>query len=91
MTPAAYTEHDRQIWEEELEEFVPPRVFDAHIHLFNPQHMGERTGRTWSHADLETLQSWAQRLYPGRETHFLVLGSPAPGIDVQAHNDWAIQ
>lgn len=91
MTPAAYTEHDRQIWEEELEEFVPPRVFDAHIHLFNPQHMGERTGRTWSHADLETLQSWARRLYPGRETHFLVLGSPAPGIDVQAHNDWAIQ
>ena len=86
-----YTEHDQQIWEEELESFVPARVFDAHIHLFNPDHMPEAKGRVWSYADMATLQSWSRKLYPGRETHFLVLGSPAPGIDVQAHSDWAIQ
>ena len=91
MPTSAYTEHDRQIWEEELAGFVPDRVFDAHIHLFHPDHMGAGSGRKWSFADLDVLQSWARRLYPGRETHFLVLGAPAPGIDVAAHNHWAIQ
>ena len=40
---------------------------------------------------MPTLQPWAARLYPGRETHFLVLGTPAPGIDVTAHNRWCIE
>lgn len=29
-----YREHDQQFWEEELEDFVPQRIFDAHFHLF---------------------------------------------------------
>ncbi len=88
-----YTEHDQQIWDEELSEFVPSRVFDAHIHMLNREHLPE--GNTsafsgWGDTDLSTLRAWAERLYPGRETHFLVLGTPVPGIDVDAHNDWAI-
>ncbi|MDP6443863.1 MAG: amidohydrolase family protein [Pirellulaceae bacterium] len=90
-TDREFTEHDQQIWEEELADFVPQRVFDAHIHMFNPRHMGDFDGRVWSYADLNVLQEWAERLYPGRETHFLVLGSPAPGIDVEGHNQWAIE
>jgi predicted TIM-barrel fold metal-dependent hydrolase len=85
-----FTDHDLQIWEEELKEFVPARVFDAHIHLFNPEHM-QSTESTWSYADLRTIQRWAKRLYPGREVHFLVLGTPATGHDVDAHNHWAIE
>lgn len=87
----AYTSHDREIWQEELDGFVPSRVFDAHIHLFNPGHVAGTSARSWSAADLGTVQAWAERLYPGRETHFLVLGSPLPGIDVKAHNHWAIE
>ncbi|MFQ5732050.1 MAG: amidohydrolase family protein [Planctomycetaceae bacterium] len=86
-----FTEHDRQIWEEELDRFVPRRVFDAHSHLFNRAHLPADATNTWSDADLSTLRSWAGRLYPGRETHFLVLGTPVPGIDVAAHNRWAIR
>jgi len=85
-----YSEHDRQIWEEELAAFVPERVFDAHIHLFNREHLPADATNTWSDADLTTLKAWAERLYPGRETHFLVLGAPVPGIDVDAHNHWAV-
>jgi predicted TIM-barrel fold metal-dependent hydrolase len=85
-----YTEHDRQIWDEELADFVPLRVFDAHVHLFDRGHLPADAGNAWSNADLSTLQNWAERLYPGRETHFLVLGTPVPGIDVAAHNRWAI-
>jgi len=84
-----YHEHDAQIWEEELAGFVPPRVFDAHVHLLDRRHLSPATPAAfhdWSDAGLETLRAWAARLYPGRQVHFLALGTPAPGIDVEAHN-----
>ena len=88
-----FSAHDQQIWDEELQDFVPDRVFDAHIHMFNPEHLKESSRATnfWGYADFATLQQWAARLYPGRETHFLALGTPALGIDVQAHNRWCVE
>lgn len=91
VSPGEYSPHDQQIWDEELSDFVPQRVFDAHIHLFNPAHMAGGRETTWTYADLDTLKQWANRLYPGRETHFLTLGTPVPGIDVAAHNAWCIE
>ncbi len=87
-----FSTHDQQIWDEELQDFVPERVFDAHIHMFDPRHVkaASQSANLWGFADLATLQQWAARLYPGRETHFLVLGSPMLGIDVEAHNRWCI-
>lgn len=89
----AFNQHDQQIWDEELSDFVPDRVFDAHIHMLDRRHLANVNGAfsSWTNADLEVLQAWAARLYPGRETHFLVLGTPSPGIDVAAHNRWAIE
>lgn len=84
------TTHDRQIWEEELADFVPSRVFDTHIHLFDRRHAPSDVEGGWSDANLATIQQWAEVLYPGRETHFLVLGTPLVGMDVNAHNAWAI-
>jgi glutamate-1-semialdehyde 2,1-aminomutase len=86
-----YSQHDQQIWDEELQHFVPDRVFDAHIHLFHPDHLTANPASAWGHTDLGTLQEWAARLYPGRETHFLVLGTPIQGIDVARHNQWCIE
>ena len=93
LSPDDFTVHDQQIWEEELQDFVPNRVFDAHIHLFNPAQMPANFADTSDRGltNLASLQEWAARLYPGRETHFLVLGSPIPGIDVAAHNHWSIE
>lgn len=88
-----YQAQDQQIWDEELQDFVPERVFDAHIHMLNPEHLSKSDSgafHTWSFADLDALRQWATRLYPGRDTHFLVLGTPAPGIDLKAHNRWCI-
>ena len=87
MTSATidYRDCDRQIWEEELAEFVPDRIFDAHIHLFNradfhelPQRMSQ-----WEDNRLVDLNAWAEALYPGRIMNYLILGFPAPEIDVQ--------
>jgi len=88
-----YSEHDQQIWEEELDDFVPQRVFDAHIHMLNHKHLSAQKKpqfAEWGEVDFRTLGAWAECLYPARETHFLVLGTPIPGIDVNAHNEWAI-
>jgi glutamate-1-semialdehyde 2,1-aminomutase len=90
---ADYSVHEEQIWEEELRDFVPERVFDAHIHLFDPVHLSPQApsaANPWGRSDLATLQQWAARLYPGRETHFLTLGTPLLGIDVAAHNRWCL-
>jgi predicted TIM-barrel fold metal-dependent hydrolase len=89
-----YQPQDQQIWEEELQDFVPDRVFDAHIHMLHLEHLSQTTPgsfQNWSQADLPALQQWAARLYPDREVHFLVLGTHSPGIDVTAHNRWCIQ
>lgn len=87
-----YSVHDQQIWDEELQDFVPERVFDAHFHLFHPQHLTPTAPQSsrWAFTDLAAAQAWAAKLYPGRETHFLVLGTPLPGLDVRAHNAWCI-
>jgi hypothetical protein len=93
LSPRDYDLHDRQIWDEELSDFVPERIFDAHIHLFDRRHRlpESATATTWSNADLSTLRAWSETLYPGRECHYLVLGTPSLGMDVDAHNRWAIE
>lgn len=86
-----YNRHDQQIWDEELSDFVPHKVFDAHIHLFDPKHFDSTQTPAWGLAELSTLQQWAERLYPGSETHFLTLGTPRPGVDIEPHNAWCIE
>ena len=90
-----FSSHDQQIWDEELQDFVPDRVFDAHIHMFNPEHLAATAPSAANPVELcgpcNAKAMGAPRLYPGRETHFLVLGTPLLGIDVAAHNQWCIE
>jgi len=82
-----YRDCDRQVWEEELEDFVPSRILDAHIHCFwrsavtgvDPDSLKKEDN------DLETLNQWAEVLYPGRRMQYLILGHPFPGTDVAKH------
>lgn len=87
-----YSAHDQQIWDEELQDFIPERIFDAHVHLFDPQHLKPDAPQSsrWTPTDLAAAQAWAARLYPGRETHFLALGTPVQGLDVDTHNQWCL-
>jgi len=71
--------HDQPIWEEQLRGFVPDRVFDAHIHMFEPRHViaaAPTSASSWGHADFSTTQQRAARLNPGRETYLFVLERP---------------
>ncbi len=89
-----YRDSDRQIWEEELGEFVPSRMLDAHIHCYRlcdypegpPDWKGPPNLRGGDH-DLEALNRCAEVLYPGRRMQYLILGTPSPGIDVARHTE----
>lgn len=84
-----YDEFDREIWERDLDDFVPSRVWDMHTHLWNDAHAGSAAASGLRlDMDFEGLCSWGHELYPGRQMHHLVLGTPVVGMDAEGHNDW---
>lgn len=81
-----YRDCDRQIWEEELEDFVPSKVLDAHIHLYWRSNFDDDPPKTErDDANLNTLNTWAAALYPNRRMQYLILGTPHRGINVAKH------
>ncbi len=94
MKTVFYSDFDRRIWDEELADFVPDRVFDAHVHLWSEAHRGALQGPPSGlrlDVDATRLNSWCERIFPGRRFGFLALGTPLPGMNVAAHNDWLSQ
>jgi hypothetical protein len=86
--PVDYRDCDRQIWEEELAEFVPDRIFDAHCHLFwNGAMRPGSESAPRSEANLCDLLEWGDAMFPGRRMNFLILGMPKAGTDIDQHND----
>jgi len=95
MPEFTYIDFDRDIWEKELDDFVPQVVYDMHTHIWSDRHRGELEP---SHEglraefDYRDHLKWAADLYPGREMHYLVLGTPITGgIDIEGHNTWMAQ
>ena len=93
---------DRRIWEEELEAFVPRRVFDAHSHIyrwaFNTDPARDRgmyydiAGRQFPEAGYDELQAADALLMPGREVHRLSFGFPfSPSCNFAASNRFVAQ
>lgn len=87
---------DRRIWTEELDAFVPQRVFDVHNHYyrwaFNSDPDKEtghaaQLGRDFPEADLAHSNAWDALLLPGRKVQRLSFGCPLwPTCDFEASN-----
>ena len=89
MTAIDYRDTDRRIWEDELEGFVPERLYDMHVHMWSEAHAGDAApGGLRREIDYQDHLAWAEALYPGREIHFLVLATPIVGMDAHGHNEW---
>ena len=86
MPELSLTDLDRRIWEEELAEFVPSRIYDAHTHVYDmrseraadarrstsvPQPMSD-----WPLANWDLLNHADQVLMPGRDVHRFCFGNP---------------
>jgi glutamate-1-semialdehyde 2,1-aminomutase len=87
--PLERTDLDRRIWEEELDDFVPQRVFDAHTHIYrwafdlNPDKASgpygalfAALGPTFAEATWEAANACDALLMPGREVHRLAFPFP---------------
>jgi len=87
------TKHDRnrKIWQEELDEFVPERVLDFHVHLWNEPTMPvgktfDCAGHPISGYGFEQLRQDLAEVYPGRRTAAACFGLPSVDYDLAENN-----
>ena len=84
-------ERNLQIWREELDDFVPRRVLDFHVHVWNQDTMPP--GQTYDCAGhpipgytFDDLQRDLPEVYPGRETAAVCFGLPDVNYDLAVNN-----
>jgi|GEM_PF-6187727 len=87
MNEFVISDFDREIWESKLADFVPGKIFDAHVHLWNDRFATAVSALRFN-ADLAAMQEFTGQLFPGRENHFLLLGTPIKDIDFTGNRQW---
>ncbi|MCW5851688.1 MAG: amidohydrolase [Anaerolineae bacterium] len=90
------TDLDRRIWEEELADFVPARVFDAHSHIFRLAHTLDPDtadagyvrflGGRFEEGSYAYLDECDAVLFPGRQVNRLSFPWPFHQCDFEASN-----
>jgi predicted TIM-barrel fold metal-dependent hydrolase len=89
---ACCSEADRQIYEQELQDFLPAKIFDSHIHMFDrsclvpgfefpPKNVYQKFAGTFT---IEQCQEWIQALLPRQEFHLNSFGYPFYDSDLDA-------
>jgi glutamate-1-semialdehyde 2,1-aminomutase len=89
--PCLSHEEDLEFFQRELASFVPPRVYDAHTHLWQEAHSPFRIPGFSGDVDFDQYKALMADLHPGRQTAALGLafGHPSrPRSDVVASNQW---
>jgi len=91
--PIGISDLDRRIWEEELEGFVPRRVFDVHVHFSAAEHdltepgdqplgrVGEWGDEALMTVDRKSANRLYAQLFPNRELHYAGMAWPFRRID----------
>lgn len=91
-----YTDVDRAFWEENLEDWLPRRIIDAHTHVAHPQ--GRLTPMTeamrqqyWVNEVFEPIDAPAadrchRRVFPNRELRCVAFGIPDLDFDLDRSN-----
>ncbi|MCS6817731.1 MAG: amidohydrolase [Blastocatellia bacterium] len=88
-------DEDRELFARELETFIPPRLFDAHAHLYEVRHFSghipplcaegpERVG-------MEIYQALMTEMFPQRRIEGLFFGFPNASLDLMAANDFVVR
>lgn len=76
------TDYDRKVYEEELKDFLPDRIFDCHVHLYNvPEKLADRGVVTWPQivapdAFIEDIELSFKQMFPDKEVKQVVFGMP---------------
>jgi glutamate-1-semialdehyde 2,1-aminomutase len=83
-------DHDRELFERELDDFLPHRIFDAHAHLYAKKHFqGKVPGAIETGPDSVGLSAYLEamsELTPGRRYSGLFFGFPHAQLDMETAN-----
>ena len=93
---------DRQIWEEELSDFVPTRIFDAHCHIYRAgfdlnyraalsRKEDFKTETVWTDCGIDTVRKVESVLMPGRKITHLAFPFPFYRCDFRKSNQFTGQ
>ena len=91
-----YTDADRRVYERELRGFLPEKILDAHIHLFDrscmvpgarlsERNVYQKFGGVFSY---EQCLAWADILLPEQQFHLNCFGQPSFESDLEASADY---
>ncbi|OIO90315.1 MAG: hypothetical protein AUJ92_19085 [Armatimonadetes bacterium CG2_30_59_28] len=91
--PYEYDDHI-QLWANELKDWLPDSLFDAHVHLGPPEVVGEisserqQTGLTaFTHLILEEINDICASLFDGKRTAGMItFGFPLQEVNIEAAN-----
>ena len=96
MPELSLTDLDRRIWEEELAEFVPARIYDAHTHVYDmrsqcaadpqPAQAIPQSMRDWPLVTWGLLDHIDRLLFPGRQVHRFCFGNPLQDCPLEQAN-----
>ncbi len=97
----AYRDVDREFYAQHLRDFVPGRLFDAHMHVHRAEHVPPLTeelrARNWagavSHPEypIEAAEADYAKLFPHSEVSRLQFGTIYREADFEACNDYCAQ
>jgi glutamate-1-semialdehyde 2,1-aminomutase len=98
VTEPQLTEYDRFIWDREIADVLPDRLFDAHTHLIRNDLHPEIETRVplatkpgLGNIDLASLETGWRVLLPDKEVTGLAMGFPSRDCDWQAENEWVAE
>lgn len=90
---------DKQVYEEKLAPWLPPRIIDFHIHVSLPQHFGDvqpkRCELIWA-MEIAKSFSWEELaescklLFPRQAISSLVFGGVYQEVDIPANNAYVL-
>jgi predicted TIM-barrel fold metal-dependent hydrolase len=83
------TDSDRELFERELNSFVPPRVFDAHAHLYRIGFFSSDVPelvKQFPEMGRKEFVTLIDDITPGRRTSGLFFGWPHSAVDIEANN-----
>lgn len=94
-----YERVDRHVFGKEFEDFLPPEIYDIHVHLHVPEHgrpTPEAIKESWAAEALqglsrEQLSQVQGLLLPGRATRSLVFANPSTWVDIEAANAYVAE
>ena len=86
-----YDADDEKVWREELDAFLPKRIFDFHGHVYLKEHRPPRSARPGgpvvvAEYPYDVFAAVERTLFPGREMKALIFGSVNAKVDLDSTN-----